>query len=97
MSKWVDRVLAAYRPLYLRGLLMDGQYRLPEAPKKPPVKGKRKIHLIPAFEPGRRRVLVATATVAAVSLCVGPTLSTTDESAAASPAESGACPHKQQG
>ena len=25
----VDRVLKAYRPLYLQGLLLDGQYRLP--------------------------------------------------------------------
>jgi len=25
----IDRVLMAYRPLYLRGLLLDGQYRLP--------------------------------------------------------------------
>lgn len=26
-----DRVLMAYRPLYLQGLLLDGQYRLPRA------------------------------------------------------------------
>lgn len=25
----LDRVLMAYRPLYLNGLLLDGQYRLP--------------------------------------------------------------------
>lgn len=25
----LDRVLLAYRPLYLHGLLLDGQYRLP--------------------------------------------------------------------
>ena len=25
----LDRVLTAYRPLYLNGLLRDGQYRLP--------------------------------------------------------------------
>lgn len=25
----IDRVLMAYRPLYLQGLLLDGQYRLP--------------------------------------------------------------------
>jgi len=25
----LDRVLMAYRPLYLQGLLLDGQYRLP--------------------------------------------------------------------
>ena len=27
----IDRVLKAYRPLYLQGLLLDGQYRLPRA------------------------------------------------------------------
>jgi hypothetical protein len=27
----MNRVLMAYRPLYLHGLLMDGQYRLPSA------------------------------------------------------------------
>lgn len=25
----LDRVVTAYRPLYLHGLLLDGQYRLP--------------------------------------------------------------------
>lgn len=25
----IERILMAYRPLYLRGLLMDGQYTLP--------------------------------------------------------------------
>jgi hypothetical protein len=97
MNNWIDRVLAAYRPLYLRGLLMDGQYRLPQAPKQPPVSGKRKIHLTPAFEPGRRRVLVATATAAAVSLCASSTLSTTNESAAESPLESSIRTDKQHG
>jgi hypothetical protein len=29
MNPILHRVLMAYRPLYLRGLLMDGQYRLP--------------------------------------------------------------------
>ncbi|MFC4525598.1 hypothetical protein ISN76_00145 [Dyella halodurans] len=28
----LDRILMAYRPLYLRGLLMDGQYKLPARP-----------------------------------------------------------------
>jgi hypothetical protein len=97
MNNWIDRVLAAYRPLYLRGLLMDGQYRLPQAPKKPPVSGKRKIQLTPAFEPGRRRVLVATATVAAVSLCTGSTLSTTNESAAEPTLESSTHADKRKG
>ena len=26
----LERILMAYRPLYLRGLLMDGQYTLPK-------------------------------------------------------------------
>ena len=29
----IGRILMAYRPLYLRGLLMDGQYRLPARPE----------------------------------------------------------------
>jgi hypothetical protein len=29
MKTPLERILAAYRPLYLRGLLLDGQYRLP--------------------------------------------------------------------
>ncbi|MBB6247454.1 hypothetical protein [Rhodanobacter sp. A1T4] len=29
MNPLINRVLAAYRPLYLRGLLMDGQYKWP--------------------------------------------------------------------
>ena len=28
----LERILMAYRPLYLRGLLMDGQYKLPARP-----------------------------------------------------------------
>ncbi|WP_266158785.1 hypothetical protein [Dyella silvatica] len=36
MSMSIERVLAAYRPLYLRGLLMDGQYRLPAKPEPQP-------------------------------------------------------------
>ncbi|QNK03966.1 hypothetical protein [Dyella telluris] len=36
----LGKILMAYRPLYLRGLLMDGQYRLPvSAPE--PEKGKK--------------------------------------------------------
>jgi hypothetical protein len=31
----IGKILMAYRPLYLRGLLMDGQYRLPAAPPSP--------------------------------------------------------------
>lgn len=29
MNPILQRALMAYRPLYLRGLLMDGQYKLP--------------------------------------------------------------------
>ncbi|WP_243048475.1 hypothetical protein [Dyella sp. RRB7] len=38
MASLIGRMLLAYRPLYLRGLLMDGQYRIPQpspAPAKP--------------------------------------------------------------
>ncbi len=31
MKSLMNRVLQAYRPLYLHGLLMDGQYRIPSA------------------------------------------------------------------
>jgi hypothetical protein len=31
MSALLNRLLIAYRPLQLRGLLLDGQYRLPPA------------------------------------------------------------------
>ncbi|GGA31125.1 hypothetical protein [Dyella nitratireducens] len=68
MSNFIDRVLAAYRPLYLRGLLMDGQYRLPARQEKAkPEKGNRVVQLTPAFDPGRKRVLVMPA-AAGVSL-----------------------------
>jgi hypothetical protein len=87
MANWIDSVLNAYRPLYLRGLLMDGQYNLPKTAKQPPVPGKRLIELRPAFEPGRRRVLVATATAAAVGLCTGSALTANDETPAVTPAD----------
>ena len=32
----LGRILMAYRPLYLRGLLMDGQYNLPARPAPDP-------------------------------------------------------------
>lgn len=31
MNRILQRIAMAYRPLYLRGLLLDGQYRLPAA------------------------------------------------------------------
>jgi hypothetical protein len=64
MNNFVDRLLAAYRPLYLRGLLMDGQYRLPPAQESKPGKGDRLVQVTPAFDPGRKRVLNAPAAVA---------------------------------
>ena len=69
MSQLIDRILMAYRPLYLRGLLMDGQYRLPAAPEKKPEKGDRVVQLTPAFEPQRKRVLLTPATAAARNVC----------------------------
>lgn len=57
MSNFIDRILTAYRPMYLRGLLMDGQYRLPVTQEKKPEKGNRVVELTPAFDPKRKRVL----------------------------------------
>ena len=31
----IGKILMAYRPLYLRGLMMDGQYTLPAQPNPP--------------------------------------------------------------
>jgi hypothetical protein len=36
----LDRVLMAYRPLYLQGLLLDGQYRLPQAARRKDAHGR---------------------------------------------------------
>lgn len=36
----IGKILMAYRPLYMSGLLKDGQYKLP-ATKQEPVAGKR--------------------------------------------------------
>lgn len=60
-NHFIDRLLAAYRPMYLRGLLMDGQYRLPASHATKPEKGNRVVQLTPAFEPERKRVLVIPA------------------------------------
>lgn len=35
MADFLQRVLMAYRPLYLRGLLLDGQYRFPVTDASP--------------------------------------------------------------
>lgn len=40
MAISMGKILMAYRPLYLRGLLMDGQYRFPVSPPEAP-KGKK--------------------------------------------------------
>ena len=72
MSDIFNRLLMAYRPLYMRGLLMDGQYRLPERKQEVPPRGSKVITLIPAFAPRRQRVRVVTAP-AAVAVCVPAT------------------------
>ena len=41
----IDRVLMAYRPLYLQGLLRDGQYRLPASPAQKPAARRRRMLL----------------------------------------------------
>ncbi len=50
MNKFLQRTVMAYRPLYLHGLLLDGQYRLPRSGPPPAVD--------PAPRP--RRTLFAT-------------------------------------
>lgn len=45
----LERILMAYRPLYLRGLLMDGQYRFPAAPAPaPPAPASTEVPATPA-------------------------------------------------
>ena len=41
MAISMGKILMAYRPLYLRGLLMDGQYRLPASTPEPAPTGKK--------------------------------------------------------
>lgn len=54
MQTLMNRVLMAYRPLQLRGLLLDGQYKLPAAqPAADPA---------PAASRPRRHVLLAALT-----------------------------------
>ncbi|WP_109124672.1 hypothetical protein [Dyella sp. C11] len=43
MAVSLGKILMAYRPLYLRGLLMDGQYRLPVSEPKPAQGTKEKV------------------------------------------------------
>ena len=42
MAFSIGKILMAYRPLYLRGLLMDGQYRLPATHEAPATGRKAK-------------------------------------------------------
>jgi hypothetical protein len=60
MHPLLQRTLKAYRPLYLNGLLLDGQYKLPRTdPATDPTGG-------PAGSPGlprpRQRILLAALT-----------------------------------
>lgn len=60
MHPLLQRTLMAYRPLYLNGLLLDGQYKLPRTdPAADPMGG-------PAGSPGlprpRQRILLAALT-----------------------------------
>ncbi|MFC4765487.1 hypothetical protein [Dyella koreensis] len=68
MSDFLQRVLQGYRPLYLRGLLMDGQYRLPVSP---PVETRPRGKPVPATRPPRLQTI---ATVAMTGLCAGATI-----------------------
>jgi hypothetical protein len=51
MNPLLNRVLMAYRPLYLRGLLMDGQYKWPSVdesddPSKPASRTRPRMLLV---------------------------------------------------
>ncbi|OOG53273.1 hypothetical protein [Rhodanobacter sp. C03] len=56
MNPILQRALMAYRPLHLRGLLMDGQYRWPAADAS-----NERPESAPAGQPRRRMLLVALA------------------------------------
>ena len=51
----IDRVLMAYRPLYLHGLLRDGQYRLPASSEPKP--GAKRQRLLLAALTGLRHIV----------------------------------------
>ena len=57
----IDRVLMAYRPLYLHGLLLDGQYRLPAASAPKPNARRRRMLL--AALTGLRHIVSFTRSV----------------------------------
>ena len=54
----IDRVLMAYRPLYLQGLLRDGQYRLPASHAQKPAARRRRMLL--AALTGLRHIVSST-------------------------------------
>jgi hypothetical protein len=58
MHPAIHRVLAAYRPLYLNGLLKDGHYRLPAASAATASAAARPrmllVALLPSARPHRR-------------------------------------------
>ena len=54
----IDRVLMAYRPLYLQGLLRDGQYRLPASTAQKPA-ARRRCMLLAALT-GLRHIVSST-------------------------------------
>lgn len=61
MNNFLQRVLMAYRPMYLNGLLLDGQYKLPktDSPDDPagPTRSSRSRQrtLLAALIPGTSR------------------------------------------
>jgi len=56
MHPLLQRTLMAYRPLYLNGLLLDGQYKLPKADPTDGAAGS------PCPPRPRRRILLAALT-----------------------------------
>lgn len=64
MSDVINRVLMAHRPLYLRGLLMDGQYRLPA---RPPQASRGKRAPVPPRVAASASGLAAIAAIAAAA------------------------------
>jgi hypothetical protein len=54
----LDRVLMAYRPLYLHGLMLDGQYRLPATAKRVSATRQRRMLLVALA--GLRHIILPT-------------------------------------
>lgn len=60
MNHWIDRIIALYRPLYQRGLLMDGQCHQPATPQTPRMPGRKiRRNALVYRSAHRRRLLVA--------------------------------------